>query len=115
MTAPGKTTTTCPVCTHHVQVKDSKVAEHYPEGNLCDGVGLPVLTPGEVARFNDNLTEVAEQIVEFVAVHQTAMESGDRVAALMRTTDVIQDEGFGRDDLTRLLVFAVARLAGGVS
>lgn len=37
MTAPGKTTIACPVCTHHVQITDGRVAKHYPEGNLCDG------------------------------------------------------------------------------
>lgn len=116
MSTVERTTTTCLVCKHHVAVHKGVVSLHRVEGRDCDGVGLPVMgtvTPIEAVRLDENLHEVAEQIVEFVAVHQQAMESVDKLAALMRTSDAILDEGYSRDDLVRLLAFAVARLAGG--
>lgn len=42
MTAPSKTTITCPVCTHHVQVVGGKVAFHRIAGRDCDGMGQQV-------------------------------------------------------------------------
>lgn len=42
MTAPTRTTIACPVCTHHVQVTDGKVAFHSLAGRTCDGAGRQV-------------------------------------------------------------------------
>lgn len=115
MSAPAKTTTVCRVCTHHVAVTAGRIAEHYMEGRPCDGSGLAPATvaPVEMARLNANLTEMAEQVTEFVSVYQVALRSGDRFAALVRTADTIVDEGYEPAVLVRLLAFAVARLAGG--
>lgn len=118
MATMERTTTTCPVCTHHVAVYQGVVSLHRVEGRDCDGVGLLVMdpvTPIEAVQLDENLHEVAEQISGFVAIHRLGMQSGDELAALMNTSRAVMGQGYSRDDLVRLLAFAVARIAGGVS
>lgn len=63
MTAPPRTTVTCPVCTHHVQITDGRVGKHYPEGNLCDGYGKSV-NGFKVTVENLVTGEIREQFVD---------------------------------------------------
>ena len=81
MTAPGRTTVTCPTCTHHVPVHNGRVAYHCSDGERCHGIGRTVPS-------GQTLT---------VLWHPNAVRT-----AATRLSAIVASDGFNPDDVYRV-------------